>query len=132
MAGLIDDIDQRTQLAGNNRMELLLFKLEGRQRYGINVFKVREVIQCPKLTHIPHSNPIVCGVVTIRGLTMPVMDLSRGIGMAPVDDPNTSFVIVAEYNNSVQGFLVSAVERIVNMRWDDVEPPPAASGGASG
>lgn len=46
MAGVLDGVDQRTQLAGHNRFELLLFKLSGRQRFGINVFKVQEVIQC--------------------------------------------------------------------------------------
>lgn len=127
MAGVLDEVNRRTQLAGNNRMELLLFRLTGKQRYGINVFKVREVIQCPSLTHIPHSHPVVRGVVTIRGITIPVMDLGFAVGMAPVENPRKNFVVVAEYNRSVQGFLVSAVERIVNMRWDDVQPPPPAA-----
>lgn len=124
MAGILDDVDRRTQLAGNNRMELLLFRLSGSQRYGINVFKVREVITCPPLTRIPHSHPVVRGVVTMRGVTFPVMDLGAAVGMAPVDDPRQCYVIVSEYNRRVQGFLVRAVERIVNMRWDDVQPPP--------
>ena len=50
MAGVMDSVNQRTQLVGQNRLELLLFRLDGRQLYGINVFKVREVLQCPKLT----------------------------------------------------------------------------------
>lgn len=128
MATILDDVNKRTQLAGNNRMELLLFKLQGRQRYGINVFKVREVIQCPQLTQIPRSKAVVAGVVTIRGVTIPIVDLSRAVGMKPVADPRKCFVIVAEYNRSVQGFLVNAVERIVNMQWDEVQPPPRASG----
>lgn len=131
MAGVLDQVDRRTQLAGNNRMELLLFRLTGKQRYGINVFKVREVIHCPSLTHIPHSHPVVRGVVTIRGNTIPIMDLSMAVGMASVGDPQQCFVIVAEYNRTVQGFLVSAVERIVNMRWDDVQPPPRAAGNSN-
>ena len=57
MAGILDGVDQRTQLAGRNRLELLLFRLNGRQRYGINVFKVKEVIQCPPLTQMPGSKP---------------------------------------------------------------------------
>lgn len=124
MAGVLDDVNRRTQLAGNNRMELLLFRLAGTQRYGINVFKVKEVIICPTLTHIPHSHPVVRGVATIRGVTFPVMDLGAAVGMPPVDDPRACYVIVAEYNRRVQGFLVHAVERIVNMKWDDVQPPP--------
>ena len=50
MAGVLDFVDQRTQLVGENRLELLLFRLSGPQIYGINVFKVKEVLQCPPLT----------------------------------------------------------------------------------
>ena len=49
MAGVMDSVNQRTQLVGQNRLELLLFRLDGKQLYGINVFKVREVLQCPSL-----------------------------------------------------------------------------------
>ena len=56
MAGVMDSVNQRTQLVGQNRLELLLFRLNGKQLYGINVFKVREVLQCPKLTVLPKSN----------------------------------------------------------------------------
>jgi len=128
MAGILDGVDQRTQLAGNNRMELLLFRLVGPQQYGINVFKVREVIQCPPLTQIPYANPVIRGVVTIRGSTIPVMDLSFAVGMEPIEDMDKSFVIVSEYNRAVQGFLVSAVEQIINMNWDEIKPLPKASG----
>ena len=67
MAGVMDAVNQRTQLVGQNRLELLLFRLDGPQLYGINVFKVREVLQCPKLTVMPKSHPVVCGVASIRG-----------------------------------------------------------------
>ena len=61
MSGILAGVDQRTQLAGHNRLELLLFKLTSTQRFGINVFKVKEVIQCPPLTQIPKSHSVVCG-----------------------------------------------------------------------
>lgn len=128
MAGLMDGIDQRTQLAGQNRVELLLFRLGTKQRYGINVFKVREAIPCPALTKMPHSHPVVRGAAHIRGQTISIFDLSMGIGGRPVDDTNNSFVIITEYNRSVQGFLVSSVERIINTSWADIMPPPSASG----
>ena len=61
MAGVLDSVNQRTQLVGQNRLELLLFRLRGRQRFGINVFKVREVLQCPPLTSMPKSNSYIRG-----------------------------------------------------------------------
>ena len=67
MTGILDTVNQRTQLVGQNRLELLMFRLTGRQRYGINVFKVKEVLQCPKLTAMPNLHPMVIGVAHIRG-----------------------------------------------------------------
>ncbi|MEI5638160.1 MULTISPECIES: chemotaxis protein CheV [unclassified Pseudoalteromonas] len=128
MAGVLDSVNQRTQLVGQNRLELLLFRLQGRQRFGINVFKVREVLQCPALTSMPKSNPLIRGVAHIRGQTISVIDMSLAVGGPPIQDIRNCFIVIAEYNRSVQGFLVSAVERIVNMNWEKIMPPPSGAG----
>ena len=104
MAGILDTVDQRTQLVGENRLELLMFRLGGRQLFAINVFKVQEVLQLPKLTLMPHRHPHVCGVVNLRGKTLPVIDLSQAIGMRPLVPGPDSTIIVTEYNRSVQAF----------------------------
>ena len=128
MAGVMDSVNQRTQLVGQNRLELLLFRLDGGQLYGINVFKVKEVLQCPKLTIMPRSSPVVRGVASIRGGTIPILDLSMATGRPPLQDLKNSFVIITEYNTKVQGFLVHSVERIVNMNWEEIHPPPKGAG----
>lgn len=131
MSGILDSVNQRTQLVGQNRLELLLFRLNGRQRFGINVFKVREVLQCPPLTAMPRLNPLVRGVAHIRGQTISVIDLSMATGGRRIEDLSTAFIVIAEYNRSVQGFLVGAVERIINTNWDTIMPPPQGTGRAS-
>lgn len=128
MAGVLDSVNRRTQLVGQNRLELLLFKLEGSQVYGINVFKVREVLPCPALTTIPKSSSVVRGVAHIRGGTISVMDLGLAIRKPALNDIKNSFVIITEYNNATQGFLVRSVERIVNMNWEAIHPPPKGAG----
>ena len=128
MAGVLDSVNQRTQLVGQNRLELLLFRLDGKQLYGINVFKVKEVLQCPKLTHMPKSSPIVRGVANIRGGTIPILDLAMATGSAKLGSIDNAFVIITEYNTKIQGFLVHSVERIVNMNWEDIHPPPRGTG----
>lgn len=128
MSGVLDSVNQRTQLVGQNRLELLLFRLNGKQIYGINVFKVKEVLQCPKLTVLPGSDPVVRGVAHIRTGTIPIMDLSLATGSSPLRDISTAFVIITEYNQKTQGFLVAGVERIVNMNWGDIHPPPKGTG----
>jgi two-component system chemotaxis response regulator CheV len=128
MSGVLASVDMRTQLAGHNRLELLLFRLDGKQLFGINVFKVQEVIQCPALTQIPDSHPAVRGVANMRGRTVTVMDLGKAIGGRGVEKPRENFVVVTEYNQYVQGFLVGGVDRIVNMNWAEILPPPKGIG----
>jgi len=128
MAGVLDSVNQRTQLVGQNRLELLMFRLNGRQMYGINVFKVKEVLPCPPLSVLPHSNHVVRGVAYVRGRTISIMDLSAATGGRPLQDIDKCFIIIAEYNNSVQGFLVKGVDRIVNLNWEAIHSPPKGSG----
>lgn len=128
MAGILDSVNQRTQLVGENRLEILMFRLTGRQLFAINVFKVQEVLQLPKLTLMPQRHPYVCGVVNLRGQTLPVIDLSQAIGMRPIVPGENSTIIVTEYNRSVQAFLVGGVDRILNLNWESILPPPGGAG----
>jgi len=128
MAGILDSVDQRTRLVGQNRLEILMFRLSGRQKFAINVFKVQEVVQLPKMTLMPHRHGSVCGVVNLRGQTLPVIDLSRAIGLRPLVPDENSTIIVTEYNRSVQAFLVGGVDRILNLNWEEVLPPPSTAG----
>lgn len=128
MSSVLASVDQRTQLAGHNRLEILMFKLDSGQRFGLNVFKIQEVIQCPPLTVLPHSHPVVRGVANMRGKTIPVLDLAKAIGRRPLGETTGNFVIITEFNRTVQGFLVKMVDRIVNMNWEQILPPPKGAG----
>lgn len=126
MSSFLKGVDQRTSLAGMNRMELLLFTIKGKQLFGINVFKVREVIRTPEISVVPKSDSRVVGVSDIRGQTMPMIDLAKALDLEPVDPSkySKSLTIVTEFNSSVQGFLVEDVDRIVHLRWEDILAPP--------
>ena len=128
MSNLLKNVDKRTNLVGHNRLELLTFKLKGSQLFAINVFKVQEVQQLPALNTLPNSDPVIAGVTTVRGVTIPVIDLSLAIGRSAIPHDENATMIVTEYNRFIQGFLVGSVDRIVNMNWDEILPPPAASG----
>lgn len=128
MTDLLAGVDQRTKLVGHNRIELLLFRLKGKQRYGINVFKVQEVIQCPPLTHVPNTHPMISGVATIRGKTIPVIDLGKAIGGPEIEDLTDKFIVVSEFNHAVIGFIVWSVDRIINKPWEEILPPPPGAG----
>jgi two-component system, chemotaxis family, chemotaxis protein CheV len=128
---LLNRIDQRTRLAGHNRLALLLFRLGGRQLFGVNVFKVQEVLRRPTLFELPHAPPQVLGSADIRGRTVPVIDLGRAIEHPESTPETASYMVVTEFNRSIQGFLVSAVERIVNIAVEEVLPPPEHGAGVS-
>ncbi len=129
MTSLLESIDSRTKLVGENRLELLLFRLVGKQIYAINVFKVREVVQLPPLTEVPNRHYAICGVAHIRGLSFSVVDLQAALGRSPLYNGEVKTnLIITEYNSSVQGFLVGPVDRIVNLTWDSILPPPPTTG----
>lgn len=132
MSGVLNTVDQRTNLVGENRLELLLFSLNSRQIFAINVFKVREVIKVPPLTKMPGSHYNITGVASLRGVSVPVIDLRAAIGFPPSRLENQEEnLIITEYNRTVQGFLVGQVRNIVNTAWSEIQPPPKTAGRAN-
>lgn len=128
MANFIQSVDERTQLAGANRLEVLLFSLgedeaTGRKEvYGINVFKVREVMHVPEITHAPDMPHSVEGMISLRGNMIPVINLPDFCGVQIKEQPK--ILIVTEYNKHMQGFLVHSVETIERLAWADIKEPP--------
>lgn len=121
---LLDSVDARTKLAGSNKMEILLFTLGTREIFGINVFKVREVSQTPKITKTPNMPVGVEGVISLRGNIIPVIALSKFIECDGVDHADTtSTMIVTEFSKHTQAFLVHDVDRIIRVDWDKVRAP---------
>ncbi|MDD8057898.1 MULTISPECIES: chemotaxis protein CheV [Shewanella] len=128
MNKVLDTVDQRTQLVGENRLELLLFRISSTQLFAINVFKVKEVVKLPAINILPGSDPKIYGVANIRGASIPVINLRKAIGFSTMPVTDDSNLIITEYNRSVQAFLVGKVEHIINMTWSDIMPPPKTSG----
>ena len=128
MSELLKSIDARTTLAGANKLEILLFSLGVDQRtgrketYGINVFKVREVMRTPEITTAPEMASSVEGMVSLRGHLVPVIDLAKYTGVITEKTPEV--MIVTEYNGHTQGFLVEAVDTILRLDWSAMRVPP--------
>ncbi len=123
MAKWMAEIDQRTRLAGANKMELLMFHLGTEEIYGINVFKIREVMQLPPVTKLPDADPRILGLVNLRGENVALVDLKQAIGLGPMESEGAK-LIIAEYNDNKQGFLVGGVDRIIRMSWERIQVPP--------
>lgn len=129
MAGLIDSIEQKTGIVGQNRMEMLLFRLPNNpQLYGLNVFKILEIVHCPHITILPKLHQSVIGVIDARGITSSVIDLSFAMGGPATRNLDKQLLLMTEYNKSIQGFVVNRVERIVDISWDRIKPAPQGVG----
>lgn len=116
--GMLDHIDARTNLVGSNKMEILLFSLGSGEKFGINVFKVKEVCTAGKITRTPNMPSGVDGIISLRGHVLPVLNLANFMGLYPAEKHQT--MMVAEFNNHVLGFLVQGVDRIIRVDWDKV------------
>jgi two-component system chemotaxis response regulator CheV len=104
-------------------MDLLMFHLGTDETYGINVFKIREVMQMPLVTKIPDSDSRILGLVNLRGENIALIDLAQAIGLGPMQVEGAK-LIIAEYNDNKQGFLVGGVDRIIRMSWERIQIPP--------
>ena len=128
------EIEERTRLAGNNKFELLLFRLGEapstgeRELFGINVFKVREVLVMPKITALVNSHEHVMGVANIRGQIIPVINLPAVVGCQP--KKGHTILMVTEFARTIQGFAVEDVREIVRLEWDQVLPAEGTHAGA--
>jgi two-component system chemotaxis response regulator CheV len=128
------EIDERTKLAGNNKFELLLFRLGEapgsgqRELFGINVFKVREVLVMPAITELANAHEHLMGVANIRGQIIPVINLPAVVGCEPKKGLN--ILMVTEFGRTIQAFAVEDVREIVRLEWDQVLPAEGSHAGA--
>lgn len=106
--------------------KLLLFTLTGRQTFAIGTLKVREIIPTAKLTKLPQDHPSVLGVTTIRGKTIPVIDMAYAVGYQPLsaEEIASASIIITDCQRREVGFLVRKIERIVDTNWRDIKTPP--------
>src|SRR4030066_681345 len=128
MSDLLKNSEPGTMLAGTGKLEILMFTLgkdnrTGREEtFGINAFRVREVMRIPALTRIPEMPLSVEGMVSLRGVLVPGIDLAKFIGIETDCKPET--MIITEYDGQMQGLLVTAVENILHMDRSATREPP--------
>ena len=115
---MLDAVDERTNLAGSNKMEILLFSIGSNEIFGINVFKVKEVTRAVTITKTPNMPHGVDGIASLRGHVMPVLNLASFMNLG--DPAEQKVMMVAEYSRHILGFLVRDVDRIVRVDWDKV------------
>jgi two-component system chemotaxis response regulator CheV len=125
MASSLDEALQRTKLSQSNQMEMLTFRLTDNQLYGINVFKIIEILECPhRIDRMPNSHIAVKGVLDFRGNALAVIDLSEAIGLTAKEfRDELAYIIICEYNRSLTAFVVHAPDTLLTRSWTDIHKP---------
>lgn len=105
---------------------LLLFKLSQTQLFALGTLKIRELVPYTPLSAIPQSHPTIIGAATVRGHTIPVIDMAAAVGYQPISkqEYSKSYIIITDCQRMVIGFLVRAIDKIIECNWRDIESPP--------
>jgi purine-binding chemotaxis protein CheW len=106
------------------KVELACFELDG-ALYGVDVAQVREIVRCPPLVPLPHAPPLIEGVVDLRGAVLPIVDLGRALGRAPLADPEHGRIAVLQVDDLVFGLRVAAAVDVLSLPAAHVEELPA-------
>lgn len=108
--------------SGTNELEIVEFTI-GNNKFGINVVKVKEIIQPVKVTPIPHSHKNVEGIIELRGEVLAVIDVAEALGIKKESNSVLEKFIVAEFNKQKIVFHVDSVSQIHRISWDAIEKP---------
>jgi len=126
---VLDNVDAATNLAKNNELQLLVFRIsesEDSAYYAINVFKTREVVEAKNhyLTQIPSAHPLLEGTIILRGLQIPILNLPEWLGTTlSEDEEKRSNLLICDFNGVVIGLRIMSAYRVIKKNWNDMHAP---------
>jgi two-component system chemotaxis response regulator CheV len=126
---VLDNVDAATNLAKNNELQLLVFRISDKKNsafYAINVFKTREVVESKNhfLTQIPSSNPLLEGTIMLRGLQIPILNLPAWLGTTLTrEEVHKSNILICDFNGVIIGLRIMAAFRVIKKNWSEMHAP---------
>jgi two-component system chemotaxis response regulator CheV len=126
---VLDKVDAATNLAKNNELQLLVFRvsdLSASAYYAINVFKTREVVEARNhfLTQIPSSDPLLEGTIILRGLQIPILNLPRWLNVTLTkDEIKKSNILICDFNGIIIGLRIMSAYRVIKKNWNQMHAP---------
>ncbi len=121
-------MDDSKERLDNELLQLVTFSVAG-EEFGVDIFKVLEIIRIMEITKVPNSPAFVDGVINLRGKVIPVIDLRKRFGMFPKEHDHNTRIIVFEIRKTIVGFIVDSVSEVLRIKASTVEPPPPVIGG---
>lgn len=126
---VLDNVDAATNLAKNNELQLLVFRISESEEsafYAINVFKTREVVESKNhfLTQIPSSHPLLEGTITLRGLQIPILNLPAWLGVKlDKESVSRSNILICDFNGVIIGLRIMSAYRVIKKNWNEMHAP---------
>jgi purine-binding chemotaxis protein CheW len=109
------------------KSQYLTFQSHG-EEFAVAVLRVREIIEYGTVTRVPSTPAYIRGVINLRGTVVPVFDLAAKFGGAVSEITRRSCIVILEVvldgEETLVGILADAVDQVVDLGADDIEPPP--------
>lgn len=131
MSTTLEQVEKTAQLSKNNQMSLMIFQVQFPKEdyqppyYGMNVFKVREVLEARAydVAPMPDANPLIEGMVELRGVYLPVINLPKWMGFEMTEEEREkSIIIVSDFSHNFIGLRVSYIHGVEEKDWSDIHP----------
>jgi purine-binding chemotaxis protein CheW len=103
--------------------QVVSFRL-GNEEFGVNILKVQEIMRLQEITRVPQTPDFMEGVINLRGNVIPIIDLRKKFVMESRESDNLTRIIVVNVQDKVMGIIVDAVEQVLRLTEEQVEPPP--------
>jgi len=126
---MLDNVDAATNLAKNNELQLLVFRISDKEDsayYAINVFKTREVVESKNhfLTQIPSSHHLLEGTIILRGLQIPILNLPSWLGTTLTQEEiEKSNILICDFNGVIIGLRIMSAFRVIKKNWNEMHAP---------
>ena len=129
MSTTLEQVEKTAQLSKNNQMSLMIFQVQFPKEdyhppyYGMNVFKVREVLEARayEVSEMPDTNPLIEGMIELRGVYLPVIDLPKWMGFEMTEEEREkSIIIVSDFSHNFVGVRVSHIHGVEEKNWSDI------------
>ena len=123
-----DILDSQAASQADNSRQYLAFHLND-EEYALDIMRISEIIKVREFTDIPRAPEFVLGIISLRGVVVPVFDLRRRLDLGISEMLAASRIVVCQLDDVTVGLLVDSINQVVNLGNDDIEPPPGVLAG---
>ncbi len=111
-------------------VQVVAFKV-GKEEYGVEISVVQEIVRYQEITKIPDTPEFVEGIVNLRGIIIPIIDLKKRFKKEDAGESEQKVIIIVNLNDTLVGLTVDNVSEILRIQEKEIDPPPPIIAGIS-